>query len=509
MGNLIVQDIVWHIGQNLEMGQIFCLACIDKQINSYVKNITWIHDVVNLQFFDEETLLNVFRTYKFTSVDLSNTMITDSFSADMTFLTNLTMKSCIGITDDFIKKIPKCRYLDLTSCINVTGSFLEYRGVWSTLILSECISFDAFRLLKLQKCNVLDLRSTNMLHGKLKEKFIEKLAFVFKRCNSIIVDEGLDPNPIMFYQIQRNDMIKNLLKDCNATQLPYESDPTVPPSITHICNYFKSETTYTQAKNFMKLYIRRRYNFFMKILSKIDNRDTTSFYIINNSLTPTLDKMTENIKEPNILNNKFFFQIACDTSKNEFFHTKNITYIDSYYYDNDVLNDMIKVNYCPRVDDTSLKYMSRELYGYESTLSNSEPTMYNLLCGKFSNDITPGYKSRGILGEQLYSYLDTCAQIKKDNEERIPTELDKIEFFHTKIRDEPISTKQIRERIKEHFVKSHVEISKNMDSCHCEQTGPMSKKEFNKKLRCLKRQRKEFDTETFDSRRSKNTFPEY
>src|SRR5579863_2567485 len=128
MGNLIVQDIVWHIGQNLKMRQIFCLAGIDKHINFYIKNIMWTHDIVNLRFFDDATLLDVFRTYKFTSVDLSNTMITDSFSADMTFLTNLTMKSCIGITDDFIKKIPKCRYLDLTSCINVTGSFLEYRG---------------------------------------------------------------------------------------------------------------------------------------------------------------------------------------------------------------------------------------------------------------------------------------------------------------------------------------------------------------------------------------------
>ena len=512
MGNLIVQDIVWHIGQNLKMGQIFCLAGINKQINSYVKHIIWTHDDVDLQFFDEETLLNVFRTYKFTSVDLSNTMITDSFGANMTLITHLAMRNCIGITDGFIKKIPNCKNINLTNCINITGSFLADRPRWSVLVLRDCIFFEVGHLLRIQKCGVLDLRQTTMIHDKLEVEFVEKLSFVLKKCDSIILD--IDSNPSIFYPAldPKNDVLKKLHEGLNVKYFPAEPNLVVSPSITHICNYFKSGTTYTQAKMLVRLYIRQRYNFYVKFLLKFDNRTTVDNLQWGYLHLFEFVRMIRIIKEPNILNNILFFRNRYDIAENNFIGTqnKNITHINSYYYDNNMLDDMIKVNYYPHINDPQLKYMSHtELgwidgtSGHESGLATFEP-----VTNDFSYDIVDGnwmHRSKNIdtirvkkiPSSKLNSYLDTYKQIRHDDVEHIRTKLKQDDFANEQIHDGSLSIKQMQKRIEYHFVESHVEIIKNekIDSAHLRGTciKPLSKKDFRKILKYTKNQRDALD----------------
>ena len=351
MGNIIIQDIVYQIGQHLCISQILHASRINKLINQHIKKIIWTHDIADLRFFDNSILRNILHTYNFTQIDLSNTMITDTFDGDLSNITNLIVKNCICLTDEFVKKIPKCTSLDLTNCANVTGSFVTDRPNWSKLKLSGCFFLDVNNLIRLNQCTELDLTMTIIMQESIgdnlsteqKEKFISML----RRCETVVSNDY----PISERMVQHRVNMSNVI---------YNYEHMMPPSMIHICNNFESDIR--TSKILTRLYIHQRYHSYVKSLQKINEdgrgRRSTLFSKYPEITTGLMTAISAALTK-NILNNSIFFRKSYDIFENDLSITKdkNITKIDDFYYDNNLLNDMIKNNYMPSmhiVDNKSI-----------------------------------------------------------------------------------------------------------------------------------------------------------
>ena len=373
MGNHIVQDLISNIGQYLHIDHIFRIASINKLINTHIKQILWTHDIVNLQFFDCQTISDVFHTYKFTQVDLSNTMITDSAKIDFAHITTCIMKNCFCTTDEFVMRMLKCNRLDLTNCIGIRGHFINSKPSWNYLKLSGCFFLDINHFIKLGKCDTIDLRGTILA---LAESGNANYTSTLKHCTKVFATEK------------------------------FEFEPVIPPSIAHICHYYKTDTKPLMAKMLVRLYIRDRQSIYLKALLKYD----TDAHMADLSRYPNItEKFTElirNAKIPNILLNKLFFRVAHDTDANRFCITKDprITSIGDYYYDSNLLNDMINNNYFIRVD-TKLQFVS----GTEFMDMNPIPipiSCPNILDDYFNNSDFETVCVKKIPINDFNSYLD-------------------------------------------------------------------------------------------------------
>ena len=490
MGNIIVQDIVWHIGQHLRMDQIFRLSRIDRYINIHVKEILWTHDIVDLRWFDHQTLLDVFRTYKFTQVDLSNTMISDSFGADMSMITNLIAKNCFNITDDFIGKIPRCKKIDLTNCMNIIGSFLEHKPTWTELKLSGCYFLELKYFVNLKECHLLNLCHT-ILYQRSRDagkSEIESFVSVLERCGKVLLD---------FYRTNEPN---------NVVHIGYKFEPVVPPSIIHICHYYKSNTTIRTAKMLSRLYIRYRYDTYVKSILKFSDKvymDVLQEYFI---ITQEFIEVISSAQETNILHNLLFFRNKYDM--HQIMNDKDLIMLDNHYYDNNLLNDMIRNNYFPIVTHKKIKYISHTEYSHQidsKTTSLREADFDDIKSGPFPLTSQHGYhmtdpvRVSKIPLQKFNSYLDTYKKIRDRDQENINLNLKKIGWVNKQLRDTPLSKKEAKDRIKERIndplispympympgIPIQLPLSRHI--------SPLSRKEIRHVLRDHIKKRNEFD----------------
>lgn len=335
MGNTLCYDTVRIIGADLTAYEIIQCTQVDPVANRLIRQIQWTHDMLDLRFYDVETLSKILSMYKFTQLDLSYTLITDRFAADLTEVSNLKMIGCLGVTDHFIQnKIPKCRRLDLTHCLGVRGFCFGADRSWDYLRVSGC---------------------DFTLPSDVKVLYL----------SDSVTTKGLEPIHIS--------------------------------SIKHICHCFDPDMKMSRRKLLIRLYIRDKYEICAKHLSDSESRDillNNVFFQNIDSLIKDHPKKFNNFKNDDDLSGKLDdlknfnlrqphdfatfkgYDPLCVRNKivdgsadqeitymfgnrinpvnpiynlDDILDNPDITFIGKkkYYYDNVLLNDIVELTYFP------------------------------------------------------------------------------------------------------------------------------------------------------------------
>lgn len=194
MSALYIQDILTKIKSFLTLKDFLLLGSIDKSINTTAINIIAYTQLIKLNYSDT-IIQKMLQGWKLRVLDLSNTMITDDFSAEIIHCHKLVVHHCYNITDKFIDKIPNCNHLDISYCTNINGSFVKKRNDWEYLKLSGCFFIKDSNLKKLN-CLSLDLSNTIILYEFCKNDFHENHPFVsaLKKCKNIYISKSQTEN---------------------------------------------------------------------------------------------------------------------------------------------------------------------------------------------------------------------------------------------------------------------------------------------------------------------------
>lgn len=388
MEKIFISDIINIILQGYTYKEIIKLSTLCKSFNRCIKSIPLdCADVVDLRFFDNYTLEEILKNYKFTQIDISHTMINDSCKINFSHVKTLIAKNCFDITDNFIKMIPTCQNLDLTNCINMTGSFLEKQNSWNFLKLSGCLTIDPNNVLKLRKCQILDI--CNVMQ-RIPNEIIEQCCLsIFQACDKILVN---DPN---ISDMMNNIGLDNIVWESKIKQMTYEFEPIIAPSIIHICNYFRSDMTPKIAKRLARIYIKNRSAMLEKFCITCSKTELPRIYYKNDF--KDIFKMAQN---PDVLNNSLFFRCTKSdipsldvkiSDESLIPLNKPKTMINSYYYHNELLDDLVINNDFPYLDD-QLGYMSRtELFHSDSIELLGKSQIAEYRGGPIIPGIIPGH----------------------------------------------------------------------------------------------------------------------
>ena len=389
MDSNLHKDIIGQIGSYLSIEDIVNrLGYLDKYISQSVKTIYWTHEIADLRYFSVSMLTHILSTYNFARIDLSNTMITDKFAGRLDNRSEIILHNCFNLTDLFVDKIPQCESLDLTNCVNVTGSFLESRPKWQRLKVSGCFFIKSDDLMLITKCAVLDLTQTIFPY---EPTIWSELC---GKCDEIFIDD--DKSLVIPADI------KNISKVKSTYEFP------IPPDFKHICcdpvgasansgakapsehpaddqsqNVFG--TYMSKSKILAKIYIYERY-LYAKSIKKFAEAEYVGIqkYKVTEGFFNLLEGMTF---ISNVFKNQFFFRqkvpsgwtkslengIMKPITHSNMFEIENsdVTLLsDEYYYDNDVLDDMLQIKLLPlafvneNVDYTKYQPDMTESYMY-------------------------------------------------------------------------------------------------------------------------------------------------
>ena len=280
--DLLTKDILTYTSEYLSFYDITQLGSVNKYFNNLIKSIYWINFEFNKKIIDPDITYNILNTYTFGKVDLSNTMIINDISKLLSKSYIIILQNCYNITDDFINNLTNCHTLDITNCYNITGSFLETHNSWNNLCIQGCISFKSQYISLIKKCDMFDIRDTNILDD------VDNIDLIFglNHCKEIISD--LDAKPCLFTR-KYTQKKKN-----NETKF-------LPPSLSEI--YYDTNK-----------YVINRYSYLLSILGIDDGSIVKSFI---NFKSDNNDQMIRHIK----IDNLFYSRIQMLKTNHPLRHT--------------------------------------------------------------------------------------------------------------------------------------------------------------------------------------------
>jgi len=163
-------DIVTQICKHLNMADVASVALINMTLSRIITGTISLK-TVNLNYLSIRNLHYILNSHNLQKIDMSNTMITDTFAGNIQHCNTVIVKHCYNLTDKFIDLIPRCTTLDVSYCPNINGSFITKRNNWSKLVMTGCFFLQHANFTDLY-CDELDLTKTLLLENFFDDKTI-------------------------------------------------------------------------------------------------------------------------------------------------------------------------------------------------------------------------------------------------------------------------------------------------------------------------------------------------
>lgn len=163
-------DIVTQICKHLNMADVASVALINMTLSRIITGTISLK-TVNLNYLSNRNLHYILNSHTLQKIDMSNTMISDTFAGNIQHCNTVIVKHCYNLTDKFIDLIPRCTTLDVSYCPNINGSFIIKRNNWSKLVMTGCFFLQHVNFTDLH-CDELDLTKTLLLENFFDDKTI-------------------------------------------------------------------------------------------------------------------------------------------------------------------------------------------------------------------------------------------------------------------------------------------------------------------------------------------------
>lgn len=283
MSIFLIPEIVHIIGKHLKLEELILLGNSNTYIYNNINKIISFDKLVNLQNLSKSVIYNILNNRNIFKLNMSNTMITDNFTGNISNCTELVLKNCFNLSDKFIDHIPNCKSLNLSYCPNITGSFIKNKYIWKKLKLSGCFFMDYNHFDDLH-CEILDLTETIIIQEFTNQSYTKDHPFInaLKRCHTIILSNNIQ----LINFIKNNDFNSEIIYKTKCTKYnPKETEYQKSygaPGFISICTNYGYDNNLDISTKLVDKYLKDR----VKYIGSISNNSYNDRMVILNKYVP-------------------------------------------------------------------------------------------------------------------------------------------------------------------------------------------------------------------------------